>query len=159
MSWSWWVMLGCCTYVYEHVGWSQPGHVWRRAENATDGGLWEQPSGHSEVPAESWSSRQPQGGSANTWPVGSARSVTVTLFQQPDVCSCQLLLHQPVTAATAESLCTTIFFFNHNTDIIIFTSLKNRLLVIYCLQNEAEKWQNWPLTGEKTHVPHKIRMY
>lgn len=111
MSWSWWVMLGCCTYVYEHVGWSQPGHVWRRAENATDGGLWEQPSGHSEVPAESWSSRQPQGGSANTWPVGSARSVTVTLFQQPDVCSCQLLLHQPVTAATAESLCTTIFFF------------------------------------------------
>lgn len=58
-------MLGCCLYVCAHIGWSQPGHVWWGAENTTDGGLWKQPFGHSEVPAESWSSCQPQGGSAH----------------------------------------------------------------------------------------------
>lgn len=46
-----------------HTGWSQPGHVWWGAEDTTDGSMWKQPFGHSEVPAQSRSIRQPQGGS------------------------------------------------------------------------------------------------
>lgn len=79
----WWNNL-----IFTSLGWCKLGHMRWRSQDATNGGLWEQPHGDSLVPATSWSQHHTEGkldsgqGVCSPW---TSHAIHVTFAHLPTV--------------------------------------------------------------------------